>query len=279
MEFKSFREIKAYRRLRLSITQKIHGTNAQVCIFPDTGGYLHLKVGCRTRWITPESDNFGFAAFVYANKEEFISKLGEGTHHGEWAGPGINSGEGLKEKTFVLFNFERYQDLPLPPQTVLVPVLYDDVPESINNVIDNTFEDLKSSGSKLVPGFAHPEGIVISLNGSTFKKVFKPEETQWTKKGKPKEHKEKAPGVDASHLLQPIRLEKLISKDESYSKNYPESIGLLCREYILDLEKEDQLLYKDEDELKGYKKAISGQVFKFIKSAMEEYIETGKISE
>lgn len=75
MEFKSFPDIKKLSSTQFSITQKIHGTNAQILIVPAE---------------STEKDD--------ANKQEIVEKLGPGRHDGEWAGPGINSGEGLTQK-------------------------------------------------------------------------------------------------------------------------------------------------------------------------------------
>lgn len=297
MDFKAFSEIKKYRSPRLTITQKIHGTNAQVTIWkehvwhPDTGCeweeivsggseeiIWHIRAGSRTKWIYPgkDTDNFGFAAFVDANKNEFIEKLGEGTHYGEWAGPGINSGEGLTEKTFVLFNFDRYKDKPLPPQTVLVPVLYDGVTDyfSIDYIINSKMSVLKTSGSRLVPGFMRPEGVVISLNSHLSKKVFDPEDTKWTDPSRVKDPNSKKETVDYTYLCQPIRLEKLLSRDEAYIRDYPKSLALTVKDYVADLEKEDQLP-KDPDEAKAIRKNASSQIFKFVKEYVEEHLDHG----
>ena len=156
-EFESFPDIKKLGAAALFITQKIHGSNAQIYVFQtDTGG-LDLVCGSRSRWVAPGDDNFGFAEMVYANKNEFINKLGPGRHYGEWAGPGINSGEGLKQKTFVLFDHWKYPpERPLPPNTVVVPVLYSG-PFDIAKV-EECMNDLRANGSKLVPGFMRPEG-------------------------------------------------------------------------------------------------------------------------
>ena len=80
MEFKPFPEIKKLSKVDMSITQKIHGTNAQVFIVPlsivplpeeSSEGIPRIEVdgepynifcGSRTRWITPEKDNYGFAS-------------------------------------------------------------------------------------------------------------------------------------------------------------------------------------------------------------------------
>lgn len=272
-EFVSFIDIKKYTKDRLTITQKLHGTNASVLIYPDENGTLQLKTGSRTRWIVPDSDNYGFASFVYSNKEEFITILGEGRHFGEWIGPGINSGEGLKEKTFVLFNWERWQGKPLPVRTTIVPVLYDGYPDSINETIETVFNNLKVTGSKLVPGYMHPEGIVVQYCGLFKKKVYTPEETQWTKAKGPSAPKADIFTVNVSHLLQPIRLEKLISRDEEYIRDYPKSLSKICGDYIKDLEKEDQL---PNDE--AIRKALGKQIFPFIKTLVNEFLETRTIS-
>lgn len=280
MEFKSFSEIKKYTPLRLTITQKIHGTNAQIAIYLDDEGQIQLKTGSRTRWIFPHDDNYGFATFVHAHKQEFIDKLGLGTHHGEWAGPGINSGEGLKEKTFVLFNHGRPYEKGLPPSTVLVPVLYDGlIPEgiSIDQAVEAAMNALKQTGSCLAPGFMRPEGVVIDIGGQRRKKVFKAEETQWKEGSKVKDPNKVKVTVNCEHLFQPIRLEKLISRDENYIKNYPQSLSLIVKDYVADLEKEGQLP-TDPDECKAMKKAAGGPIFKFVKTCMDEVEQNGEIS-
>src|SRR5882762_5274769 len=112
MEFKSFGKIPRIDNIKISITQKIHGTNAQILIVEENGEKL-LIPGSRTRWLSLGDDNYGFAKFCHDNKEEIIEKLGVGRHYGEWAGPGINAGEGLKEKTLFLFNWHHFKDKEL----------------------------------------------------------------------------------------------------------------------------------------------------------------------
>lgn len=102
-EFKSFTKIPRLSR-EIVITEKIDGTNACIYIDETTNEML---VGSRTRWITPQSDNFGFAAWVEQNKEE-LYKLGPGYHYGEWWGKGIQRGYGLNERRFSLFNISRW---------------------------------------------------------------------------------------------------------------------------------------------------------------------------
>lgn len=154
------------------ITEKIDGTNAQICV-TETGQML---VGSRTRWITPEQDNYGFARWAEENREELL-KLGPGRHFGEWWGQGIQRGYGLAEKRWSLFNVSRWclagaepQRIPmadpriekfqdqLPACCSLVPVLYRGLfSTGACNVALGT---LQLEGSKAAPGFMRPEGIV-----------------------------------------------------------------------------------------------------------------------
>lgn len=295
MEFEAFPKIERFKGLRLVITQKIHGSNAQVYIYPVQenqywdenkqehivtdgavlidGVFYKLACGSRNRWVTPDTDNFGFATFVYANMEEFIRKLGPGRHYGEWAGPGINSGEGLVEKKFVLFDYWKFPpERQLPPGCVVVPVLYDEICEL--NQINMAMGQLKTHGSFLIPGYMKPEGIVITLNGTRFKKVFAPEEVAWQNQKKPKVDSDEKP--DYGYLLQPMRLEKLLSRDEKYINGYPTTLGMLTKDYIADL-KEEGFLDGAGDLINGeivlYKpidtKELSRQVFPFVRSIME----------
>lgn len=266
MEFKSFDSISRVSKVEMSITQKIHGTNAQILIYEKEDKTLDLITGSRNRWIYPGDDNYGFAAFVHANKQEFIDKLGLGRHYGEWAGPGINSGEGLTEKTFLLFNHWQFPaERPLPPQTKVVPILYQG-PFDLAK-IEEVSNDLKTNGSKLAPGFMRPEGVVIQVLGQRLKKVFDPEETAWTKPSTIKAPKVEGP--DVAFLLQPIRLEKLLSRDEAYVRDYPKSLPLIVKDYVADLEKENQIP-GDEGQIKAMKKALGTQVFSFVKTIVAE---------
>lgn len=270
--FESFGDIKKLGAAALFITQKIHGTNAQIFIFQQEDGSLDLAVGSRTRWITPESDNYGFATHVYANKQEFIDKLGPGRHYGEWAGPGINSGEGLKEKIFVLFDHWRYPaERPLPPKTVVVPILYSGAFNM--DKVQECMDDLKTNGSRLVSGYMRPEGCVVRIKGERYKVVFQAEETKW-KDADPEYQKEKSRELNKAlekygHLLQPIRLEKLLSRDESYIKEYPKSIGKIVTDYFADLVKENQI-EGTEVEINGIRKQLAGNVFKFVQQTVEK---------
>lgn len=261
MEFEKFLKIEQYGKLRVSITQKIHGSNAQILI-QENGDIL---AGSRGRWLNLDHDNYGFCRFVDSYKNEIVEKLGPGRHFGEWAGPGINSGEGLTEKTFVLFDWWKFpEDRSLPPQCRVVPLLYNG--KMSTDEIDCTFNDLRESGSRLVPGFMRPEGIVIDVGGTRFKRVFEQEETQWRRA----EPKLKAEDYDAEFLMQPVRLEKLLSRDEQYARDYPQNLPQLVQAYIQDLVDEDQIPV-DVLNNKKHKKCITNQAFLFVKHLMVQY--------
>jgi hypothetical protein len=157
---------KIPRLLReIVITEKLDGTNSSVLI--DEWGSIFA--GSRTRWITPEKDNYGFAKWVEGNKSELLN-LGPGRHHGEWWGQGIQRHYGLKEKRFSLFNVHRWADdaptvdfegNPLSRRPVIcdvVPVLYRGVLDTLQ--VAEVLEDLRRRGSRAVPGWMKPEGII-----------------------------------------------------------------------------------------------------------------------
>lgn len=174
LEFREFPKLPRLSR-DIIITEKIDGTNAQVLITE----HGDIFVGSRTRWITPQDDNHGFARWVEGNKQTILG-LGTGRHFGEWWGSGIQRGYGLPkgEKRFSLFNVARwalhgtepkkitnadprivrYQDR-LPEGLFLVPELYRG--EFITFGIEHTLNTLKEHGSYASPGFDRPEGIVI----------------------------------------------------------------------------------------------------------------------
>jgi hypothetical protein len=102
-EFKPWPKISRLNR-DIIITEKIDGTNAAVVI-TEAG---HVYAQSRTRILTPQSDNFGFRAWVDANAAALIYALGIGTHFGEWWGKGIQRGYGKSDKTFSLFNTDKW---------------------------------------------------------------------------------------------------------------------------------------------------------------------------
>lgn len=165
--FTSFPSISRLSR-DVIVTEKIDGTNAQVHITDDG----RIFAGSRNRWITPEADNFGFAAWVRDNAEE-LKKLGPGSHFGEWWGQGIQRGYGLTEKRFSLFNVSRWDDPFVRPACChVVPTL--SVWTFDTNVITEVLARLEEYGSQAAPGFMKPEGIVVyhTKSHSLFKKTL-----------------------------------------------------------------------------------------------------------
>lgn len=155
------------------ITEKIDGSNASILV--ENGEVV--AVGSRTRLITPGNmtDNFGFAAWVEQNKEE-LGKLGEGRHFGEWYGSGIQCTYGLTEKRFALFDTDRYHAYK-PDCVELVPVLYRG--EYSKEAVDNCMRDLATAGSRAVPGWMKPEGIIVNMRGERAKHTFEHVQGKW----------------------------------------------------------------------------------------------------
>ncbi len=104
LDFKPFGKIPRYSHRKVTITEKIDGTNAQIFFIepqdvPEQGLPFHhvysdnglvMLVGSRKRYIAPvavtedkDSDNYGFAAWAWDNVNE-LAKLGPGRHYGEW---------------------------------------------------------------------------------------------------------------------------------------------------------------------------------------------------
>lgn len=154
-EFIGFPKMARLNR-EIVITEKIDGTNGQIRIEDDG---VTMLVGSRTRWITPQNDNFGFAAWVEANRDE-LRKLGPGSHFGEWWGAGIQRRYGMIEKVFSLFNVTRWHNAAdLPHCCRVVPVIYRGA--YTPGAAETSLAILRTMGSQAAPGFMDPEGIVI----------------------------------------------------------------------------------------------------------------------
>ncbi len=148
------------------VTEKIDGTNAQVVVSED-GTVL---AGSRSRYVTPEQDNHGFARWVQEHADE-LRGLGEGRHFGEWWGRGIQRGYNQVEKKFSLFNVSRWKGAELPSCIGLVPVLYEGDFDTIQ--IEGVLDRLRL-GSVAAPGYPFPEGVVIyhAASRMLFKKTI-----------------------------------------------------------------------------------------------------------
>jgi hypothetical protein len=196
-EFKPFPKIPRYYRETI-ITEKIDGTNAQIVISAlldqneatseekvlENNFALGIKDGCciyagsRNRYLTPQNDNFGFASWVQANRDQLFA-LGRGQHFGEWWGRGIGRNYGLTERRFSLFNTNRWckgsnvdsildGKLEVPECCHVVPIIGRG---NDTSVIGDCLNELMVKGSCAAPGFMNPEGIIIyhSAANSCFK--------------------------------------------------------------------------------------------------------------
>jgi hypothetical protein len=159
------------------VTEKIDGTNGQIYILETR----EVFVGSRTRWLTLENDNFGFAAWVYQHVTELVDGLGPGRHFGEWWGKGIQRNYELTERRFSLFNTERWlvDERPVcPPCCHVVPIV-----ARVENFArcnwDAVMDWLSCSGSLAAPGFYKPEGIVVyhPQGNVSFKRTFDKDQT------------------------------------------------------------------------------------------------------
>jgi len=136
------------------VTEKIDGTNGVVLVRED-GTVL---AGSRSRWITPEDDNFGFAQWVREHEDELRDGLGVGAHHGEWWGQGIQRKYGQDRKRFSLFNVAKWTD-SRPECCDVVPTLHRG--PFTTYYINDALMRLRTNGSVAAPGFMKPEGVVV----------------------------------------------------------------------------------------------------------------------
>jgi len=171
MDFKGFSKISRYSRDCI-ITEKIDGTNGLIAIGEDG----EFQIGSRSRWITPQDDNYGFARWATENKDELM-KLGPGFHYGEWWGLGIQRNYGMKQKVFSLFNVSRWGDPSVRPSCCdVVPVV--SVCQFGTIEAMQAIEGLRINGSMAATGFMKPEGIVIFHvpSGNLYKKTIEKDE-------------------------------------------------------------------------------------------------------
>ncbi len=165
-DFVSFPKIPRLRR-EVIITEKIDGTNAQVCVTADGEVYA----ASRNRWITPEDDNYGFATWVKKHEATLRDGLGVGLHYGEWWGAGIGRKYDLSERRFSLFNTSRWKDNIRPSVCGVVPVLA--CGQFTDGIIADALSRLLQHGSVAEPGFMKPEGVVVYMCASqTMHKVL-----------------------------------------------------------------------------------------------------------
>lgn len=180
MTYPAFGKIPRWNR-EVVLTEKVDGTNGLVAIreardeWPagrtrpartallDDG--TEVAAGSRKRWLTPESDNFGFAQWVWDHAGE-LAALGSGNHYGEWYGKGIQRNYGLPEKRFMLFNVSKWADdneagNKRPDCCEVATVLARCAADDLTDVLGAHLATMEAYGSAHVPGFQRPEGIVL----------------------------------------------------------------------------------------------------------------------
>ena len=64
-------------------------------------------------------------------------------------------------------------------------------------------------------------------------------------------------------------MEKLLSRDEKYIREFPASLPQLCSDYVADLIAEGQII-GDEGQVKAVRKAIGSELFKFAKECVSK---------
>ena len=183
----------------VTVTEKIDGSNAGIQILEHIEGspadedgifiprddkVFKVVAQSRKRIITPDSDNFGFARWVWENAHGLVDTLGVGVCFGEWWGSGIQRGYGLTrgEKRFSLFNVKRWGDVDLMgvPNLYVVPVLYRGAMDTlaINGVVNN----LRERGCRAVLGYSNPEGIIVyhTASGQSYKVLLEQDEISKT---------------------------------------------------------------------------------------------------
>lgn len=213
-KFSEFPKIARWNR-EIVITEKLDGTNAAVRVMQigedepatevekfevlvtagqavrvdmDQNGKpvsRYIRAQSRNIFISParekkQSDNYGFAAWVFDNAEE-LAQLGMGKHYGEWWGYGINRGYALPQgdRRFSLFNVNRFND-NRPACCDVVPTLYRGsmIMPGGEAASEFVMRRLRYAGSEASPGFKDPEGIAIyhSAGNVLFKYTTGPEE-------------------------------------------------------------------------------------------------------
>lgn len=153
--FRAWPKIARLNR-EIVVTEKLDGTNAAVVVSEEG----EVWAQSRTRIITPEDDNYGFAAWVESRAHLLVADLGPGFHFGEWWGRGIQRNYGMSSRVFSLFNTERWHSSDfLTPDLAVVPVIYSGI--FSEDAIEGSLGYLREWGSDAAPGFFNPEGVVV----------------------------------------------------------------------------------------------------------------------
>jgi hypothetical protein len=202
IDFTPWPKIPRINQEEITITEKIDGTNAAVGIREiETldgaqqphewtvgvveGKLFAVRAQSRKRFITPDTDNYGFADWVSRNVLRLIEGLGEGLHFGEWWGEGIQKNRyNVERKYFSLFNTYRWDADSLAEAGLLdvgvrvVPELIKTGIEGLPHRLSTAKQILQSNGSLAAKGEGatcyDPEGVVLHFRrgDAPFKFIF-----------------------------------------------------------------------------------------------------------
>lgn len=153
VEFKAWPKIGRENPFKVTITEKMNGTNA--CVIIQDNEVVGAQ--SRKRLITTDDDNYGFAQWVKDNNDDLL-ELGDGYHYGEWAGLGIQKNpHDLEDKYLFLFNTFRWNaGNPNRPKCCrVVPILFVGMlePGMIDSILRKLADDAKFGTTQ--------EGIVV----------------------------------------------------------------------------------------------------------------------
>ncbi len=154
VEFRAWQKIGRENPFKVTITEKLDGTNA--CVIIQDGKFVGAQ--SRKRLLSLASDNFGFFQWCIDNQED-LESMGDGYHFGEWVGPGIQKNpHNLEEKTLFLFNTFRWNknNPNLPNCCRVVPIIFEGMLEE--NIITDVLNFLIADSERV--GYT-PEGIVV----------------------------------------------------------------------------------------------------------------------
>lgn len=191
--FREWPKIARWNR-DVTITEKIDGSNACVIVTEDD----RVAAQSRSKIITPETDNHGFARWVQENAPMLAGTLGVGYHFGEWFGSGVQkrAGYGLEKgvKKLALFNHERWSAAIIADPRLYelglttVPVLSQGSMANVDAQIRYCIALLRQTGSQVRSARGNdavkPEGIVIYHHAANMSfKMTLEKDDEWKGKG------------------------------------------------------------------------------------------------
>jgi len=181
LEFKAWPKIPRLNKEKITITEKMDGTNSSIII--KEGEIVGIQ--SRKRFIYPEGynnlnncDNAGFAGWVRDNEKELL-ELGEGHHFGEWVGPSIQKNpHNLPIKRFYLFNTHRWGTYGerCPSCCTTVRELYNG--DNTKEAVTQAMENLLNIGA--MEEYT-PEGIIVfnHLAKAYYKLTYECKDGKW----------------------------------------------------------------------------------------------------